>query len=66
MEEIPPPYDVENFNIEKRVRVEQEEDPDLQVKKPPFLTGVPRFSETVKGNKNIITKSYQRRKMMRE
>jgi hypothetical protein len=49
MEEVPPPYDVENFTIEKRVRIEQEEDPDLQVKKPPFLTGVPRFSSTVKG-----------------
>lgn len=61
MEEIPPPYDVENFNIEKRVRVEQEEDPDLKVKKPAFLVGVPRFSETVKGNNNLNFSDTRRR-----
>jgi hypothetical protein len=45
LEIIPPPgaYDVENFNIEKAVRVEKEEDPDLAVKKPPFNSSIPRF-----------------------
>ena len=44
---MPPPgaYDVRNFNIEKKVEVIQEEDPDLNIDKPPFLSKVERFPE---------------------
>ena len=44
---FPPPgaYVVENYTIEKKTRVEMEEDIDLAIKKPAFNSSVTRFAQ---------------------
>lgn len=54
IEFYPPPgaYNIDHHTIEKVTKIENEDDPDLTVKKPPFNTGMPRFKD------NLIKSKY--------
>jgi len=44
---VPPvgAYQIDLHTISKAVKVDEEDDPELAIKKPPFLSSQPRFSE---------------------
>lgn len=48
MDPAPGSYNIDAFDIHKKLVEDEEDDPDLVVKKPGFLSGEPRFKNKSK------------------
>ena len=53
---------MDHLDIEKRFKIEDEEDADLVIKKPGFLSSEPRFKERYKGRISIFLNIFFRNK----